>query len=57
MVTKTRGLVKPGKKQTNWRLSTELIKKVEAEADQLGLSSVPMVVSFILTQYFNKKGE
>lgn len=54
---KKRGKVNPLKKQTNWRLSTELIEKCKAEAKRLGLSSIPMAVSYILTQYFNKKGE
>uniref|UniRef100_A0A6M3KFB3 Uncharacterized protein n=1 Tax=viral metagenome TaxID=1070528 RepID=A0A6M3KFB3_9ZZZZ len=57
MVTKSRGDIKHGKSQVNWRLSTELIEKCKAEAKRLGLSSIPMAVSYILTQYFNKKGE
>ena len=46
------------KMQVNWRISSENIAKCRQEAKRLGLGSVPTVVNYILTQYFNKlKGE
>jgi len=58
MITKNRGQVAPNKVQVNWRISSENIANCKQEAKRLGLGSVPTVVNYILTQYFNKqKGE
>ena len=52
-----RGAVAPGKIQTAWRIYSNLVEKCKEEGKHLGLGSVPNVVNFILSKYFNEKGD
>ena len=44
----TRGAVKPGKVQCNWRIDARALDLARATSEELGVYSVPMLVSSIL---------
>lgn len=44
----TRGAVKPGKVQCNWRIDSRALDHARVAAPELGFFSVPQMVNFVL---------
>ena len=61
MEQKTRGDVAPGKKQVNWRIDIESLKKLEEESKELGYGSITAFVNYLFKRYTRgevlKRGE
>ena len=46
---------KTPKRQVNWRIRDDLIKNLEAEAQERGFASIPALVNTILAERYNDK--
>lgn len=47
-MVQTRGAIRPGKVQCNWRIDSRAVELARTAAQEHGFSSVPQLVNFIL---------
>ena len=56
MVNRSRGVVAPGKRQTNWRIENRWYVKLEEEAERRGFATVPALANFIFAERYHEDG-
>lgn len=57
MVSKPRGEIARGKRQTNWRIEDRWYLKLEEEAERRGFATVPALANFIFAERYSEEGE